>query len=153
MRFKNLDFFSKMTLAITFLIGLPFLSIGLYESYKNVVMTQTYVHTVGTVVDNSYSSVLIDGVASGAYHPVVEFIGKDNRKERFTEGIGSLPPDFEVGEKVEILYNPQDIKDVRINTWKRLWLVPTIFCLVGLLPIIVGLFVVRKIEASFKPQN
>ncbi len=153
MRFRKLDFFSKLILIITLLIGLPFLSIGLFESYKNAVIIQTFTHKTGTIVENSYSTVLVDGVLSGAYHPVVEFFNEDNQKMRFTEGIGSLPPDFEIGEKVNILFNPQDSSDVRINTWKRLWLVPTIFCFVGLLPIVVGLFVVKKIESSFQLQT
>lgn len=153
MRFRKLDFFSKLTLSITLVIGLPFLSIGLFESYKNILTFKTFTQTTGTVVENSYSTVLIDGIPSGAYHPVVEFLNENDQKTRFTEGIGSLPPDFEIGEKVNIFINPQDTSDVRINTWKRLWLVPVIFCLVGLLPIIVGLFVVRKIESSFQIQK
>lgn len=146
----RLDFISKIILAAGLFFGLPFLSIGLYEIFQNMEMFRGFIETRGVVVANSYATTYIDGSEGGVYYPVVEFTDLNNKKVRFTEGIGSLPADFEIGEEVEVLYDPHEPKEVRIKTWKRLWLAPTIFSAVGLLPIIICLIVVGKIESAFR---
>ncbi|NTU82568.1 MAG: hypothetical protein HGA45_24895 [Chloroflexales bacterium] len=46
------------------------------------------------------------------------------------------------------MYAPADVHHARINSWKRLWLAPTIFIVVGALPLIVyGLWLVRARRA------
>jgi len=89
------------------------------------------------VVDNAYIVTNDNGTESGAYYPVVEFTVAEDRV-RFQDGVGSLPPDYEEGEAVEVLYERDNPREARIRSWKRLWLAPTIFVAVGLLP--VGVF-------------
>src|SRR5215213_4449889 len=147
--FIKLDFISKIILIAGAFFGLPFLGIGLTEAYHNIEMSRLFTQTKGTIVQNTYSATNDSGNVSGAYFPVIEFTDANDKKVRFTEGIGSLPPDFEIGERVDLFYNPQNTKEARIITWKRLWLVPTILSFVGLLPVIISLIVVWKIEATF----
>jgi hypothetical protein len=85
------------------------------------------------VADNTYIVTNEGGTESGAYYPVVEFEAAGNRV-RFQDGVGSLPPDYAVGEAVEVLYELADPREARIRSWKRLWLAPTIFIVVGALP-------------------
>jgi hypothetical protein len=58
---------------------------------------------------------------------------------RFTDDVGSLPPDYEEGASVNAIYNPANVREARIKSWRRLWLAPTLLCFVGLLPILVGI--------------
>lgn len=55
------------------------------------------------------------------YAPVVRFRlpGGDTREET---DLGTGAPDFAVGDRVTILYAPQDPTDFRIDTFERLWL-------------------------------
>ena len=125
---------------------LPFLGVGLYEVYESKRELDASLRSVGRVTGNSYSQINIDGNLSGAYHPVVEFTDARGDKIRFTDGIGSLPADYEIGAAVEVVYNQETPDKARIYSWKRFWLAPTIFIVVGLLPVIIGIIVLRRLN-------
>lgn len=122
---------------VLLLICIPFLSIGAYEAVSTQQQLNTFVATRGTVVDNSYYTTVNDGITSSAYQPVIEFTPADGKKTRFTDSIGSEPPDYEVGDQVDVVYNPKNVKEARINSWERMWLAPTLLISIGLLPILV----------------
>ena len=42
------------------------------------------------------------------FTPVVRFATSDGRALSFTDPISSYPPEFEIGEQVDVLYDPQD---------------------------------------------
>jgi hypothetical protein len=128
---------SALVGGVLFLAGCPFFGIGAYEAVEAQQETQTFIAVTGTVVDNSYQTTYNNGNEEGAYYPVVEFTVSTGEKVRFTDGVGSLPPDYEAGEQVPVLYNPEDMHEARLNTWKRVWFVPTLLICIGGLPILV----------------
>jgi Protein of unknown function (DUF3592) len=132
--FSGINVIVAVALAV---FGSPFLGVGLFEAYKNLEERKQFVVVSGTVVGNSYSTTNDEGVVSGAYYPQVEFETLQGLKVRFTDGAGSLPADYDIGDRVKVLYNPRNAKEARISSWKRLWLVPTILTTVGLLPLVV----------------
>jgi hypothetical protein len=145
--FKGLSPF----LLIPLVVGAPFLLIGLSEVYKVVQLERSWVSARGTVVDN-----MVVAFASGAsYAPVVDFRTLEGETVRFTDGVGTIPPDYEVGAEVKVLYDPNDAHSGRVASWKRLWLAPTILTCVGLLPMLVGVPVIwvagRKLSSSRRP--
>lgn len=121
MRFRYPSFLSnkamRTVLILVILICIPFVVIGIYEFCKTAKMDNTFVATEGTVVGNAYRATLQDGAA---YFPMVEFQTKAGKTESFTDGIGSYPPDYKVGVKVKIMYDPDNPQDARIKAWKRL---------------------------------
>ena len=125
---------------------LPFLGVGLYEVYESKRELDSFQHTVGRVTGNTYSQTNIDGNVSGAYHPEVEFADANGKKIRFTDGIGSLPPDYETGAEVEVIFNPEAPEKARLYSWKRFWLAPSIFIAVGLLPMIIAFILMRRLN-------
>jgi len=132
--FKGLSPF----LLIPFVVGAPFLLIGLSQVYGVVQLERSWVSTRGTVVDN-----MTVAFASGAsYAPVVDFRTLEGETARFVDGVGSIPPDYAVGAEVKVLYDPDDVHSARVASWKRLWLAPTLLTCVGLLPILVGVLVI-----------
>jgi len=126
--------------------SLPFFGVGLYEAFENYGETVNFVRTEGTVAGNSYQTLTEDGVTSGFYLPEVEFLLADGRKIRFTDKAGSLPPDYEKGAKVDVLYDPKNPETARINSWKRVWLAPSIFMTVGLLPLIIAAVILHRLK-------
>ncbi|HET7089811.1 MAG TPA: DUF3592 domain-containing protein [Anaerolineae bacterium] len=72
---------------------------------------------------------------------------------RFTDGIGNLPPEYEVGAQVDVLYNPKDVDEARISSWVRLWLAPTLLTFVGTLPILIGIGVAWAVRRRFKSHS
>lgn len=135
-----------LILTITIFCASPFLTIGFCEVYKTNQEIDDFTHTTGTIVGNSYVTYLYDGNTSGAYLPEVEFYAGDGKKIRFTDKIGSLPPDYEPETQIEIIYNPKDPQDARIYSWKRIWFVPILLSGIGLLPIVIGVFLLRWIK-------
>jgi len=123
---------------IPIVVGAPFLLIGLSEVYKTVQTERSSISTRGTVVDN-----MTVAFASGAsYAPVVDFRTLEGETVRFADGVGSIPPDYEVGAEVKVLYDPDDVHSARVASWKRLWLAPTLITCVGLVPMLVGVVVI-----------
>jgi hypothetical protein len=123
---------------IPLVVGAPFLLIGLSEVYKVVQLERSWVSTNGTVVDN----VVVAFATGASYAPVVDLQTMEGQTVRFTDGVGTIPPDYEVGTEVKVLYDPDDVHSARVASWKRLWLAPTIITCVGLLPLLVGVIVV-----------
>ncbi|MGB9300501.1 MAG: DUF3592 domain-containing protein [Anaerolineae bacterium] len=129
----------------------PFLLIGLSEVYKVVQLERSWVSTHGTVVDN-----MTVAFATGAsYAPVVDSQTLEGETVRFIDGVGTIPPDYEIGAEVKVLYDPDDVHNAQIVSWKRLWLAPTILTCVGLVPMLSGVVVIcvvgRKLSSSRRP--
>ena len=75
------------------------------------------VQTEGTVIDVSHKS-----TGSGSfYSPVVKYFTKDKEEIIFHSKSGSNRPDFKTGERVRVLYNPEDGQDARIVSFFQLW--------------------------------
>ena len=129
---RRVDWFAVL---FPVLLGCPFLSIGLSEKYETARMVGESVATRGTVMDNVWRAFAEGGAA---YVPVIEFRARDGQAVRFTDGIGTVPPEYEVGAEVEVLYDPEDVRDTRIQSWKRLWFGPTLITSIGVLPLLVG---------------
>lgn len=136
----------SIILSILAVCCLPFFLVGLYEAYKNYREISGFVHTGGIVVGNYYSTSYHDGNVSGAYQPEVEFLLPTGDKARFTDGIGSLPPDYETGEKVEVVYDPNNPQKARINSLKRIWFAPVLFMAIGLVPFTIFFFILRRLN-------
>ena len=114
---------SFLGVLLPLVLGLPFLVIGGVELAKMAQRVSASERVVGTVVDN-----LRETFGEGtAYVPVVEFVTVgEGEVVRFTDGIGSEPAQFEVGEQVEVVYDPATPRDARVATWMRLWFAPTL---------------------------
>jgi hypothetical protein len=80
-------------------------------------------HADGTVVDLSYGG--------RSYDPVVEFTGPSGNTVRFTSWVGSNPPAWDVGEHVDVLYDPDNPRDAVIDAYWQKWFLPTLFGLIG----------------------
>jgi hypothetical protein len=124
-----------LAVLIPTLVGCPFLGIGLSEVYKTAQMVNAFTAARGTVVGNIWRPFAEGGAA---YVPVVEFQTRDEQVVRFTDGIGTYPPEYEVGAQVSVLYDPADVQNARVNSWKRMWFGPTLITSIGVLPILIG---------------
>lgn len=138
----------RWVLAGVFLVCSPFIGMGVYEAAQTSSELRRDQRTYGTVVDNRLVTDHRDGVEEHAYVPVVEFRDNAGKTVRFTDPAGSLPPDYAVGERVELAFDSANPNRARITSWKRLWLVPTIFVVVGLLPPAVCALVLWRISRA-----
>lgn len=133
-----MDALFRWITAGVFLVTSPFVVIGAHEAYQTDAQLRESVRLPGKVIANRLVVDQRDGVEERAYRPEVSFQSPDGATHRFTDGAGSLPPDYAIGETVRVLYAASQPENPRIASWKRLWLVPTLFVTVGLLPGVVA---------------
>jgi len=122
-----------ITIIILVSIALGFLYIGLKLLEKAKHLKATGKKAFGTVVKNNYQKSHNDN--RGLYYPVIQFITKNNQTIIQQLNFGSNPPK-NVGTKLQLLYNPDNPKEVQINSELHLTYFPWFFILTGSLIII-----------------
>lgn len=143
-----MDSLFRWIVAGTALMGCPFVLIAGCEALETSQELTRSVQARGTVVENRLVVDQHDGVEEHAYQPVVEFHDTSGRARRFTDPAASLPPDYYRGETVPIAFVAADPSRARIVSWKRLWLVPTLLAVVGVLPSAVCWIIFRRLSQS-----
>ena len=120
------------------LAGAPFLCVGLWEVRETQLRLNFQSEAQGTVIESVYRTHTDPEDSSQftrSYHPVVRFSSGQGQTVVFTDGVGSYPEAYQVGETVEVLYDPQDPEDAMIPSWSGLWGASTVFIVVGMIPI------------------
>jgi hypothetical protein len=135
-------------LVIFSLAGLPFLGLGIFQVIENVQMLGTFARAEGVVVENIWQNF----AEGSAYVPRVEYTAPDGQTHSFTDGVGSLPADYRVGERVPVLYDPQGAQPARIHSWGRLWFGPVMILAVGMVPILAGVIGYVVISSTFRKR-
>ncbi len=75
--------------------------------------------------------VRLESSARGASYPVVHF-QPDGAAEIEERGkVGSSPPEYKVGDTVQILYEKTNPKNWTINSWLNLYFLPVLFFAFG----------------------
>jgi hypothetical protein len=89
-------------------------------------------HTTGRVVALRHSN-------KGGAAPVVAYTAADGR-ERIYQSSTYSTPSYQVGDIVDIAYDPADLDSAAIDSWTSRWLLPTIFGGLGSVHFSVGMF-------------
>ena len=79
-----------------------------------------------------------------SYHAQVKFITDEGKDIRFTSDYGNNYRPYDIGEDVEVLYDPEWPKDARIKSFWSLWFLPIVFGLLCVSFIYTGLFGERQ---------
>jgi hypothetical protein len=119
--------FDPIPTLIILAVALLFLFIGFSEAWKAQAMVKNFATESGTIVGNDYRS-STDPEDSAkiyrSYHPVVRLTTAQGGVFVFTDGEGSNPADYEVGDAEEILYDPNNPLDATIRSWMSVWMGP-----------------------------
>lgn len=124
--------------------GALFLVVGLVLAGQSVSLLADGERARGTVLSlewrTEHSSSSHKNRSSGRRmaYPVVEFTSADGEQRTFRGSVGSDPPSYEAGERVEVLYPADSPQEARINGFASLWLGPLIFGGLGLLAAGIG---------------
>jgi hypothetical protein len=108
-------------------IGLAMLIIAAILVGNSQSFSEKATRAAGVVVelDPSYSS---DGTT---YAPIVRFLTTEEQEVVFRSSVSSSPPSYEVGEQVEVLYDPANPDDAVIDSVWQVYLAPMIVGFVG----------------------
>lgn len=84
-------------------------------------------HADGTVVELVPSG----HGSSPRYRARVEFATPAGVRVRFLSSISSNPPPAQLGQHVDVRYNPDDPHDATINSYWQVWFLPTLFGIIS----------------------
>ncbi|MBN2087088.1 DUF3592 domain-containing protein [Candidatus Peregrinibacteria bacterium] len=102
---------------IFIIVGLSLLT-GAYYTYKN---TNDF---IGKSI--SANGEVLDMEIGDTYRPIVQFTTQDGKAITFTGSVGSNPPQYNIGENVEVLYIAENPQEAKIKSIIQLWLLPLI---------------------------
>lgn len=115
-------------------VGLALLIGGLFVYKNSSEFLLSAVSTQGTVVglvQNRNSD-------SVSYYPVVKFIAGDGQAIEFTSSAGGNASAHPVGSRVEVVYSPRDVTEVKIKSFFALWGGALVMVLLGVAFVSVG---------------
>jgi hypothetical protein len=122
--------------SIVIIIGLVLLGIGALLFWREQTFLSKAELVTGTVVDLDYSSSSDGG---GSYCPVIEFTTQNGQAVRYYGNVCTNPPSYDLGDKQEVLYDPENIDRVQMNGFWSKYVGPFVFAVIGLPFFILGL--------------
>lgn len=78
----------------------------------------------------------------GSYLPEYSFKTLEGQQITVRDNLSSNPPMFQVGQQIEVLYDPQNPQNARINKWMNLYFLPALFGFLGITFDCVGIILV-----------
>ena len=96
---------------------------GVYAGYTSWRLQNEGLTTTGSVVRLEESNSSEGGCC--VYSPVIEF-SANGQTHSFEGDNASDPPAYQVGEVVNVIYDPADPSTAQINKWTERWLFPII---------------------------
>ena len=122
------------------LLAVVLLVVGIRQSMTIVHLQSAGLRAPGEVVR------LKEERSSGhySYYPVIRFRTVNNARVEFKDSIGSNPPSRRVGDKVTVLYLPDDLASAIIDrgVWGN-WIIPAVLFLLWALVAGIGIALVR----------
>ncbi|WP_448380161.1 DUF3592 domain-containing protein [Gloeomargarita sp.] len=120
-------------------IGALVFSGGLFSLHKTRTFLATAARATGEVIalERRWSR-RREGGSSCHYYPVVQFQLPNGRWVQFTGQVGSTPPAYRVGQRVEVLYPPGQPHAARLCSFLELWFGPILFTGMGGLFLLMG---------------
>ena len=99
------------------LVGIGMLA-GSWSWYQN---TRSFIGQAAKAEGTIVELVRSNSSDSTTYRPVVHFNNQNGEQIEFTSSAGSNPPSYSKGEKVEVLYLPNEPRNAKINGFFSLW--------------------------------
>jgi hypothetical protein len=110
---------------------------GIWHVREAVILLDTTQKTAGTVLELKQERG-VRGMRQD--HPIVRFVVSETGREAiFKSKVGLWPSPFEVGEVVEVAYDPDNPEQAEINSFWTIWLPPLGVMAFGLLCLWAGL--------------
>lgn len=123
-------------------VGLLFLVLGLGLSagaFIAFARTRTFLATAYTTTGEVRALEAYPDEHGGTlYRPVLRFRTHAGEETECRTTVGSSTPGFQVGQRLDVLYNPEEPSDARITGFMQLWLPTLILGTLGGVFVLVG---------------
>ena len=107
-----------VSLGVFGIIGLSVLALSVNLFNETLSLLRVAKYTEGTVVDFSTSR---NSEGRTMYAPVVSFTSASGEVVKFTSNTSSSRRGYDNGEKLEVIYDPANTQDARINSFFPMW--------------------------------
>jgi CxxC motif-containing protein (DUF1111 family) len=124
---------------ILILIGIGCLAAAYFFYHQETAFIANSQTAQGTVLQNVAKNTFSKTSQSVNYSPKVQFSTADGKNITFISNTSSSPAEFQVGQTVEVLYNPGNPQNAQINSAVDVFLTPIIFAIVGGALILMGI--------------
>ncbi len=127
----------KIILSLFSGVAVLMLLIAAVASYNNILKISREASAPGRVVDVIERRQYVneqDRIIETYYYPVVEFTASDGKRRSVQMNEGSSSPQYEAGDEVTVLYNPQRPLEARIKSFGSsavMWVLPGITGILG----------------------
>ncbi|WP_448338375.1 DUF3592 domain-containing protein [Chloroflexus aurantiacus] len=144
----------RMTLLISLsgllIVALALLILG-WQAFTNTSQRmKNTVATQGTVVEIIPRLVNTNSGQRTFFYPLVEFRTATGETIQFESEAGGNPSAYQIGDRVEVMYNPGQPQIAFINSWE-LWLPSSLFLGTGgLLLIVSGIAILGALRTLFR---
>ena len=110
---KDWNIFSKCLMGLSAL----FIILGILLAIRSYLFTEKAIKSQGTIIK------LVENHSDGKtlYSPVFTFIDNKGKKHKIFSSTSSYPPIGEVGDTIEILYDPNNPKHAEENCFFNIW--------------------------------
>jgi hypothetical protein len=128
----------KIILSVFTGIAVVMFLIAGIASYSNVTKISREESVPGTVVDMVQRREYVneqDRVTQDYFYPVIEYNSKDGKRHHLQLSEGSSLPEYEAGDEITVLYNPERPLDARIKSVGSsalMWILPGITGILGI---------------------
>lgn len=110
------------------LIGGLLFAIGAFLFFRTRAFISKAQEVKGTVTEMVYSH---SSEGGGGYSPVYQFKTITGKIVTVQDSLSSSPPQFEVGQTIDVLYDPENPQSARIKKWMNLYFVTLLLCGMG----------------------
>lgn len=144
----------KIILPIFTGVAILMLLIAALSSISNIRKIDREESAPGRVVDVRMERSYVnqeDRVVEEFYYPVVQYVASDGKRREVKMSEGSSSPEYEVGDEVVVLYEPDHPIDARIKSLGStalMWILPGITGILGIGFLIAVLAVVKVMSAE-----
>lgn len=127
-------------------LGVVFLVVAVVTFVLTLRFVAGAERVTGTVTDVSRET---DSEGEVLFYPVVRFTTAEGRTLEFRSSTGSSSPP-QPGDRVEVLYDPDDPQDARLSGFFDVWLLPIVFGFIGVVASTVSLVAIRRTRGLSK---
>lgn len=129
--------------------GVAVLALGIFLTIKNIVFLSNATTTEGTIVGFSKTKINSKTI----YSPVIRFTSMTGNQIECASSTSSSIPSYNVGEKIEILYNVKSPHEVKVNDFSSKWGAISILILIGTVFSILGIKNIISEKKKIKELN
>lgn len=128
---------NALFMLISVVVGLASLGLGVWQYFTVTAFITKALRTTATYVDNILQTSPSPKFDATSSHRRYQFTTPDGRTFGCTSIVGGLPTK-PGSQTIEVLYDPADPSQARINSWIELYGVPAIFIALGVGTLVVG---------------